>query len=184
MAPFADVYLITPAKFEDDRGYFSESYKKQTLEEAGLHYNFIQDNHSLSIPKGTLRGLHFQAPPFAQAKLVRVIVGSALDVIVDIRKNSKTYGRSGAIELSGKNRKQVLVPAGFAHGFCTLEENTEVIYKVDAPYSKEHDGGILWNDPDLGIEWPVKSETVTLSEKDKTLPSWEDFKTPFTTPEI
>jgi len=161
--------------FEDSRGNFSETYNKEELERAGISCSFIQDNQSLSLKNGTVRGLHFQKPPFAQSKLVRVIKGTVIDVIVDLRKESATYLKSALIELSAQNRKQIFVPEGFAHGFCTLEDNTIVSYKVSAPYSKPHDAGIFWNDPDLGIEWPVESNKAILSEKDQALPTLKEF---------
>ncbi len=174
-----EVKLITPRKHEDPRGFFVETWNRKVLAEHGIDIEFIQDNHSLSVPKGTLRGLHFQAPPFAQAKLVRATRGSILDVAVDIRAGSPTYGQVVATELTADNMQQLLVPEGFAHGFCTLEENTEVQYKVNAYYSAECDGGIAWNDPALGIDWPVDETTVMLSEKDSTLPKLEDLHNPF-----
>lgn len=165
-----DIKLITPKKFGDDRGFFSETYNKQTFADHGINLEFVQDNHSLSADKGTVRGLHFQAPPFAQDKLVRVTRGAILDVVVDIRKSSPTYGQHVAVELSAENWAQLLVPKGFAHAYCTLVDDTEVIYKVTDHYSKEHDFGLLWNDPELGIDWPINSADAILSDKDQVQP--------------
>lgn len=165
-----DVKLITPRRFADKRGFFSEVYNSKALADAGIRIDFVQDNHSLSAERGTVRGLHFQKPPHAQAKLVRVARGRILDVAVDLRRNSPTYGRHVAAELSEENWAQLLVPAGFAHGFCTLEPDTHVLYKVDAFYAPQHDAGVLWSDPALGIQWPVKGDQALLSDKDAKLP--------------
>ena len=165
-----EVKIIRPKKFGDSRGFFSETYNKRAFEAAGLHYDFVQDNQSLSAETGTVRGLHFQLPPFAQDKLVRVVKGSILDVAVDIRKGSATYGRHVSAVISAREWNQILVPIGFAHGFCTLEPDTEVIYKVTNFYSAEHDRGLLWNDPELGIDWPVGAEEAQLSDKDRRQP--------------
>jgi dTDP-4-dehydrorhamnose 3,5-epimerase len=170
--------IIEPRVFKDDRGYFYESYSKQKFEEAGIHADFIQDNQSFS-QKGTLRGLHGQADPYAQGKLVRVIQGRVLDVAVDIRKNSATYGQHVTIELSGDNHKQFWVPPGFLHGFVTLEDNTIFTYKVTNYYNKESEIGVIWNDPALAIGWGVNETEVLLSPKDELLPSFADFKSPF-----
>ena len=170
--------VIAPKKFEDERGYFSETYSKKTLDSGGFSREFVQDNQSLSVDKGVIRGLHFQAPPFAQDKLVRVLRGAILDVAVDIRKASPTFGKYFAIELSEANFKQLLVPAGFAHGFCTLEANTEVAYKVTDYYSPDHDMGIRWDDPDIAIDWPIDSAPI-LSGKDSKLPMLYDLSSPF-----
>ena len=166
-----DVKIIRPKKFGDHRGFFSETYTKKTFEAAGLQYDFVQDNHSLSAEVGTVRGLHFQLPPFAQDKLVRVVRGAILDVAVDIRKGSPTFGRHVSAVISAAEWNQILVPIGFAHGFCTLEPDTEVIYKVTNYYSPEHDRGLLWNDPDLGIDWPVSADKARLSDKDYKHPT-------------
>jgi len=166
---------LIPDRFGDERGFFSETYNKAELEKIGVDLDFIQDNHSLSAEAGTVRGLHFQIPPFAQTKLVRVVKGSVFDVAVDIRKNSPTFGRHVSLVLSAKTWNQILVPEGFAHGFCTLERDTEVIYKVNAPYSKEHDKGILWSDPVLEIDWPQVNGDYTISEKDKIQPRLSDL---------
>lgn len=168
------VLVVTPRRFGDARGFFSEVFNKKRFAEAGITADFIQDNHSLSGPAGTVRGLHFQRPPCAQAKLVRVLRGAILDVAVDLRRGSPTFGRHVAVELSAQSWRQLYVPAGFAHGFCTLEPDTEVHYKVDAYYSPEHDGGILWNDPALGIAWPVEPQAAVLSDKDGRLPLLKD----------
>lgn len=167
-----DVKIIRPKKFGDHRGFFSETYTKKTFEAAGLHYDFVQDNHSLSAEIGTVRGLHFQLPPFAQDKLVRVVRGAILDVAVDIRKGSPTFGRHVSAVISAADWNQILVPIGFAHGFCTLEPDTEVIYKVTNYYSAEHDRGLLWNDPELGIDWPVSADKARLSDKDHKHPTF------------
>ncbi len=162
--------LITPEKHVDHRGFFSETYNKRVLAEAGFDKEFVQDNHSLSRDQGVVRGLHFQIPPHAQDKLVRVIRGRIFDVAVDIRKGSPTFGQHVAVELSAENWRQLLIPAGFAHGFCTLEPDTEVIYKVTAHYAPEHDKGLLWNDPALGIDWPIKPEQAIISDRDRAHP--------------
>ena len=165
----AGVLLIQPQTFADQRGFFLETYHLEKLRAAGLDATFVQDNWSVS-KKGVLRGLHFQAPPHAQGKLVRVTRGSIFDVAVDIRVGSPSYGRHVGATLSAVNWTQMWVPAGFAHGFCTLEPDTEVIYKVTEYYAPESDRGLKWDDPDLGIKWPVESGEATLSEKDRHLP--------------
>lgn len=166
-----DAYLIKPQVFRDQRGFFLESYSKRKFEEAGIDMDFVQDNHSLSTQKGVLRGLHFQTPPFAQTKLVRVTHGKVYDVIVDLRKNSETFGQWQGFELTAENFSMLLVPKGFAHAFLTLEDNTEFFYKCDEFYHPEADSGIIWNDPTLKINWPV--ENPILSEKDAKLQTWE-----------
>lgn len=165
-----DVKLIEPRKFGDHRGFFSETFSRKALAAAGLDLDFVQDNHSLSATAGTVRGLHYQVAPTAQAKLVRVVRGAILDVAVDIRRGSSTFGRHVAVELSAANWKQVLVPVGFAHGFVTLEPDTEVIYKVTDYYSPPDERGVLWNDPALGIDWRVAPDAATLSERDRRHP--------------
>lgn len=165
-----DVKVLTPKKFGDDRGFFSEVYSRRHLADAGIDLEFVQDNHSLSASVGILRGLHFQLPPFAQDKLVRVVRGRILDVAVDIRRSSPTFGQHVAVEISADAFNQILVPVGFAHGFVTLEPDTVVLYKVTNYYSSKHDRGIIWNDPEIGIEWPVDPDHAKLSEKDSALP--------------
>lgn len=166
------VKIIEPNVFHDKRGFFTESYNKEKFKELGLNYDFIQDNHSLSTEKGIIRGLHYQMDPKAQTKLVRVITGGIYDVAVDIRKGSETYGQWVGVELTGDNQRMLLVPEGFAHGFCTLSEHTHVQYKVDNYYSPQHDKGILWNDPELAIDWPAKNPV--LSEKDSRQPLFRE----------
>jgi len=173
------VKVLTPKRHGDRRGFFSEVYNKKTLSELGIDIDFVQDNHSLSAEKGTMRGLHFQTPPFAQDKLVRVVRGAVLDVAVDLRRNSPTYGEHVSVVLSADALNQVLVPTGFAHGFMTLEPDTEVVYKVSDYYAPEHDKGILWSDPALGIEWPEPETSVVLSEKDRRQPRLADMTSPF-----
>ena len=169
-----DVKIILPKKHGDIRGFFSETYNKKELVTAGLHFDFVQDNHSFSPEIGTIRGLHFQTPPFALDKLVRITRGSVFDVVVDLRKNSPTFGKHVTAVLSAEKWNQILVPIGFAHGLCTLEPNTEVLYKVTNYYSPEHDKGILWNDPKLGIQWPLKKEEAIVSEKDQRYPTFSE----------
>jgi dTDP-4-dehydrorhamnose 3,5-epimerase len=175
----AGVKIIAPKKHGDHRGFFSETYNRKTLAAAGVDLEFVQDNQSLSAQTGTLRGLHFQIPPFAQDKLVRVVRGAVLDVTVDLRKRSATYGRHVAVTLSAENWRQLLIPIGFAHGFCTLEPDTEVIYKVTNYYSAEHDRGLAWDDSALGIAWPVAAERAILSEKDRRNPLLRDLPAHF-----
>ena len=170
-------YLIKPKVFRDERGFFVESWNEKVFAENGIDVKFVQDNHSFSVKKGVLRGLHFQLPPNAQAKLVRVTRGKVYDVIVDIRKNSLTYGKWESFELSSDNFQMLFIPRGFAHAFLTLEDNTEFMYKVDNFYAPESDSGIIWNDPDLKIDWPIKDPI--LSEKDSKLQFLKDFNNPF-----
>jgi dTDP-4-dehydrorhamnose 3,5-epimerase len=165
-----DVKVLVPERFGDHRGFLSETYSSRTLAGAGIELEFVQDNDSVSAEKGTIRGLHFQVPPRVQAKLVRVVRGAIFDVAVDLRRGSPTRGRHVAEEISAENWKQVLVPVGFAHGFCTLEPDTHVVYKVTGHYSPEHDKGLLWNDPALQIEWPVDAGRAVLSERDMRWP--------------
>jgi dTDP-4-dehydrorhamnose 3,5-epimerase len=174
----SDVYVLEPSVFGDDRGYFLESFNLQEFEENIGPIKFIQDNESKSS-KGVLRGLHFQKPPFEQAKLVRCLEGRVLDVSVDIRKGSPTYGKHVAVELSGENKKQVFVPRGFAHGFVVLSESAVFAYKVDNRYAPEYDAGIRFDDEALQIDWRLPQEEVQLSEKDKNLPSFKDLDSPF-----
>ncbi len=169
-----DVKLIRPPRISDARGHFCETFQRAAFARQGLDHDFLQDNQSISWRSGTVRGLHFQRPPFAQAKLVRVLRGSIFDVAVDLRRSSPTFGKHVGIKLSGDSGDQLLLPAGFAHGFCTLEPDTVVFYKVDQVYSADHDDGINWADPRLGIEWPVASEDTCLSEKDRRLPMLAD----------
>ena len=176
--PLEGVLIITPDKFGDERGFFSETYNAPALAAHGVRHTFSQDNHSFSATPGTLRGLHFQREPTAQTKLVRVTRGAVLDVAVDIRTGSPTYGQHIAAELSAKNWKQLLVPAGFAHGFCTIEPDTEFLYKVDAPYSPGDEGGLRWDDPDLGIQWPSVAGAV-LSQRDTEWAPFAGFESPF-----
>ena len=162
----ADVKVLVPRKFGDSRGFFAETYHRGKYTELGIDVEFVQDNHSLSAGRGVVRGLHFQIPPMAQAKLIRVIKGAILDVAVDIRRSSPTFGQHVVVELSEANLRQVYIPPGFAHGFVTLADATEVCYKVSNFYSPEHERGIFWNDPELAIDWGVAPEAATLSEKD------------------
>lgn len=172
------VLIIKPDVFGDERGYFFESYNKERFAKAGLDMNFVQDNESKSS-KGVLRGLHFQKPPFAQGKLVRAIKGSVMDVAVDIRKNSPTYGKWVSHILSEDNKEMFWIPEGFAHGFLTLEDETIFSYKCTNFYNKESEGGIIWNDPDINIEWNIRNPI--LSEKDKLSPLLKDLSGPFST---
>lgn len=168
------VVIIEPDVFGDNRGFFMESWNKKKMEEAGLYYDFVQDNHSKSTVKGTLRGIHFQKGDKAQAKLVRCVKGAVFDVAVDLRKNSPTFKQWVGVELSAENKKQLLIPRGFGHGFVTLTDDVEFLYKADNYYAPEADAGIRWNDPDIGIEWGV--ENPILSEKDKKNPFLKDCK--------
>jgi len=169
------VKLILPKRFSDARGYFAEVWSDQLFRKEVADVTFVQDNQSGSARKGTLRGLHFQKPPSAQGKLVRVVRGSIFDVAVDIRKGSPTYRRHIAVNLDAVEGAQLWVPAGFLHGFCTLEDKTEVFYKVTSYYSPGDDAGVLWNDEDLGINWPVHADSVVLSEKDRRHPPLRDL---------
>ena len=175
----ADVKLITPKKFGDARGFFSETWNEKAFNEAGIAVRFVQDNHAFSEPKGTVRGLHFQTAPMAQDKLVRVTRGAILDVAVDVRRSSPAFGRHVAAVLSAENWAQLWVPKGFAHGYVTLEPDTEVIYKVTEYYSPANDKGILWDDPALGIDWPVARDKALLSDKDKMQPRLADLAAAF-----
>lgn len=163
-----DVYILEPQVFGDERGWFIESWSKKKMQKAGFDYEFVQDNHSYSAQKGTLRGLHFQKGEWAQAKLVRCARGAVLDVVVDLRKGSPTYKKWVAVELSEQNKKQLLIPKGFLHGFLTLTDDVEFLYKADEYYHAQADRNILWNDPELGIEWGI--ENPILSEKDRIAP--------------
>ncbi len=170
-----DVKIVRPKRFGDERGYFTETYSKRAYADAGIEHTFVQDNLSLSKSVGTVRGLHFQTPPHAQAKLVGVVTGRVLDVAVDLRQGSPSFGQHVAVELSAATGAQLYVPEGFAHGFCTLEPETRVSYKVSAPYAPAHDAGLLWRDPALGIAWPVTPEAAHVSEKDRALPTLADL---------
>src|SRR5438874_8988732 len=165
-----DVRVLVPKKHGDHRGFFSEVYSRKALAEAGIATDFVQDNHSMSAQKGVLRGLHYQVSPMAQDKLVRVVRGAILDVAVDIRRSSPTFGRHVKVLLSADNWQQIFVPIGFAHGFLTLEPNTEVLYKVSIYYSPAHERGIRWNDPKLGIDWGIDLKNTILSERDQQHP--------------
>jgi dTDP-4-dehydrorhamnose 3,5-epimerase len=175
-----DLKLIVPKRFGDVRGYFSETWSDRLFRAEVADVIFLQDNQSMSAKHGTLRGLHFQKPPFAQGKLVRVTRGSVLDVAVDIRKGSPAYGRHLAVKLDTVVGAQLWVPPGFLHGFCTLEDETEVTYKATSYYSPAHDAGVLWNDADLAIDWPVDPAAMVLSEKDYRLPRLRDLPDLFT----
>jgi dTDP-4-dehydrorhamnose 3,5-epimerase len=172
-----DAFVLEPVVHGDHRGFFMESYNDSLFKQQGIAYNFIQDNQSLSAEAGVLRGLHYQLNPKAQTKLIRVLTGAIYDVIVDIRKSSPTFGQWVGVILSEHNHRQLLVPKGFAHGFCTLVPNTQVLYKVDEYYSPENDRGILWNDPALGIDWPTSNPT--LSDKDQRHPLLKDAEMNF-----
>ncbi|MCA9882056.1 MAG: dTDP-4-dehydrorhamnose 3,5-epimerase [Anaerolineae bacterium] len=173
-------FLITLEPVGDNRGYFVETYRQDLFAEHGLATNWVQENQSLSSQKGTVRGLHFQRPPHTEAKLVRVLQGIALDVIVDLRVDSPTYGQYEAIELSESNHRLLYIPKGFGHGFCTLSENMVISYKVDAYYAPGAASGILWNDPDIAIDWPVTQPIM--SERDKELGTLAEFESPFSMP--
>jgi len=171
-----DVKVIKPVKYFDPRGFFSETYNKRAFAEAGIELEFVQDNHSFSAQKNVVRGLHYQTKPFAQDKLLRVVRGAVFDVAVDLRRGSPTFGRHIGLVLSGDDWNQVLIPQGFAHGFCTLQPNTEVIYKVSNYYSRENDWGLFWADPDLAIPWPISQDAAIVSDKDKQLPRFSELR--------
>lgn len=174
----ADVFVLEPKVFKDDRGYFFEAYNKTEFENHGLFYDFVQDNQSMSS-YGVIRGLHFQKGEFAQAKLVRVLQGTVLDVAVDLRKSSPTFGKYVAVELSQENNRMLLIPRGFAHGFSVLSQTAVFTYKCDNFYHKEAEGGIRFDDPDLNIDWRVNPNQAVLSDKDKLLPFLEEFESCF-----
>ncbi len=174
---FPGLVVITPKVHQDERGFFLETYRREIFQNAGLPFDFVQTNHARSEQPGVLRGLHFQAPPTAQSKLVWVTSGEALDVVVDLRKGSPTFGRHFSIVLKAGAFNRLLVPKGFAHGYLTLTPGVEFQYMVDAYYSPAHEQGLVWNDPDLGIAWPVPAPV--LSEKDKLLPRLKDMVSPF-----
>ncbi len=170
----SDIKILRPQKHGDDRGFFSETYNKNDLAEAGIELDFVQDNQSLSQHAGTIRGLHFQGAPWAQAKLVRVVRGRILDVAVDMRRSSPTFGQWVSAEISASEWNQILVPVGFAHGICTLEPDTELIYKVTNYYAPSCDFGVRWNDPKLNIPWPFGEDKLTLSPRDRALPLFDE----------
>ena len=176
--PFKDLFVLEPKVHGDARGYFMESFSKRTLLDAGIDITFVQDNQSSST-KGVLRGLHFQKPPFAQTKLVRVLSGLILDVVIDIRKAEPTFGKQFSIEISSENKKQLLIPRGFAHGFIVLSEQAEVFYKVDEYYNAQADAGLLFNDPALDIDWKLPANEFILSEKDKNHPILSELGSTF-----
>ncbi len=173
------VYILTPKRFGDARGFFSESWSKRQMAEAGLDYDWVQDNHSLSMQVGTVRGLHFQSPPHAQDKLVRCGRGALFDVVVDIRRGSPTYGQWVGAELSFENGRQILVPAGFLHGFATRAPETEIIYKCSDYYAPECDGAVRFDCPTIGVDWGLGDLEPVLSEKDAAAPGLADFDSPF-----
>ena len=174
-----DLILVRPRRLEDPRGYFMETYRASVFAELGISATFVQDNQAASRASGTIRGLHFQRPPHAQAKLIWVQRGAIFDVAVDLRRNSPTFGKWAAASLTSAG-EQLYVPRGFAHGYCTLETDTEVAYKCDRYYSAEADGGILFSDPDIGIDWPVSDEAALLSDRDRNLPCLKDIEPAFT----
>ena len=169
-----EVLLITPKRHGDERGWFAETWSRRALAGAGVEADFVQDNQAFNAKKGTLRGLHFQTAPHPQAKLVRVLKGAILDVAVDVRLGSATYGRYVSAELTAEGGEQLFVPRGFAHGYCTLTDDCELFYKVDGLYAPQTEGGVAWDDPDLGILWPLDGDPV-LSDKDKVLPKLRDL---------
>lgn len=164
-----DVKILLPRVFGDNRGWFMESWSKRDMEKAGLFFEFVQDNHSFSAQKGTLRGLHFQKNPFAQAKLVRCARGAIMDVVVDIRRGSPCFGKWTAVELSSENKKQLLIPRGFAHGFLTLTDDVEILYKADQYYSPEADRSVAWNDPAIGVHWGIAAPVLSLKDQNAPL---------------
>jgi len=172
------VNLLTPTRHHDTRGYFAETYNQNVLSNNGIKENFVQDNHSLSLETGTVRGLHFQSPPYEQAKLIRCVNGSIFDVCVDIRKGSNTFGKWTGYTLTSKNGNQLYIPIGFAHGFMVLEPNSEIIYKCSYFYSPENEGVIFWNDPDINIQWPLQQNHI-VNEKDKNAPLLKNLNNPF-----
>jgi dTDP-4-dehydrorhamnose 3,5-epimerase len=174
-----DVLLIRPRKFADPRGYFVETWRADTYADLGVTADFVQDNESWSARAGTVRGLHYQAPPAAQAKLVRVLRGSIFDVAVDLRRSSPAFGRWCSAVLTAESAEQMFVPRGFAHGFCTLEDDVLVAYKIDSYYAPAAEGGLAWNDADLAIEWPVSGSAAVVSEKDRALPPLAALQSPF-----
>jgi len=179
-ASLGPVRLLRPTRYEDARGWFSEVYSEPAFVAIGIHCRFVQDNHSMSVARFTLRGLHFQTPPRGQDKLVRCTRGRIFDVAVDLRRGSPTFGRWVGAELSAENGSQLFIPIGFGHGFLTLEENCEVAYKCSDTYAPDHDGGVLWNDPTIAIDWPMPAGTIPeLSGKDRIQPTLAAFDSPF-----
>jgi dTDP-4-dehydrorhamnose 3,5-epimerase len=174
-----DVKMIRADRLSDSRGYFCETFQRSAFAEKGILHDFVQDNQSSSDRCGTVRGLHFQRPPFAQAKLIRVLNGAILDVAVDLRRSSPTFGKHIAVKLDSDSGEQLFVPKGFAHGFCTLRPQTVVFYKVDQVYAPSHDGGVFWADPALAIEWPVMAEEAQVSAKDSSLPKLDELPAVF-----
>lgn len=174
-----EVIVIKPRKFNDSRGFFMETYVEPVFRDLGIDARFIQDNHSFSAARGTIRGLHFQKPPHSQAKLVRVVRGSIFDVAVDLRRASPNYGKWCGATLSAAGGEQIYIPRGFAHGFCTSEPDTEVVYKVDDLYAPECEAGLIWSDPMLAIEWPVATNDILVSDKDGKLPAFANFLSPY-----
>jgi dTDP-4-dehydrorhamnose 3,5-epimerase len=174
-----DVKILRPDRHEDERGFFSETYSSRNQAEHNVRIDIVQENFAFSRHAQTVRGLHFQTPPFAHAKLIQVVRGSIFDVAVDLRKDSPWYGQYVSTELSFDNWNQIYIPAGFAHGLCTLETDTAVFYRVDQFFSPQHDTGIRWDDPDIGIDWPLTDAEALLSEKDSALPLLRDFDSPF-----
>lgn len=170
----AGVLIVTPQRFLDERGFFSETWNERRFAEAGIPGPFVQDNHARSADRGVVRGLHLQIAPNAQGKLVRAVRGAIWDVAVDIRRGSPTYGKHVGVVLSAENWQQLWIPTGFLHGYCTLEPDTEVIYKVTAPWVRQAERGVLWNDPELAIAWPIAPEAAILSDKDRVLPRLAD----------
>lgn len=175
-----DVVLIETDRIEDFRGYFAETFRQSLFEDLGIHTAFIQDNQAMSVRPGTIRGLHFQKPPHAQAKLVRALKGALFDVVVDLRKDSETFGQWVGATLTAAGGEQLFVPPTFAHGYCTLEPETEIGYKCDAYYAPDHEGGIHFTDPDIGVDWPVDPEKAFVSDRDMRHPRFRDFDSPFT----
>ena len=174
-----EIKIFKPTKHGDARGFFSEVYNRKTLAAHGVDMEFVQDNHAMSARAGVLRGLHWQSPPFAQDKLVRVVKGSIFDVAVDLRRDAATYGRHVSATISAENWDQIFIPIGFAHGYVTLEPDTEVIYKVTNYYAPDHDAGMCWHDPALGIDWPIAPGDAVVSEKDQNLPKFSEIVSPF-----
>ena len=174
-----DVIMVTPRRYADGRGYFTETYRASFFDELGIKTAFVQDNQAMSVERGTVRGLHFQRPPWAQAKLIRVLKGAIFDVAVDLRQGSKSYGSWVGTTLSAEGGEQLFVPQGFAHGYCTLDAGTEVAYKCDMYYAAEYEGGIHFADSILAIDWPISANEAVLADRDRTLPLFRNFVSPF-----